>query len=65
MLNSLKRPFSTVIGVSVVWFMSLTFSPGALAGDQPVRIIAFGAHPDDCDQGAGGSRSSMLHSDTK
>ena len=26
----------------------------ALAQNQPVRVIAFGAHPDDCDLGAGG-----------
>ena len=26
----------------------------AQAQDQPVRVIAFGAHPDDCDLGAGG-----------
>jgi len=27
---------------------------GGQAQSQPVRVIAFGAHPDDCDQGAGG-----------
>src|SRR5690242_10105822 len=26
----------------------------ALAQNQPIRVIAFGAHPDDCDLGAGG-----------
>jgi LmbE family N-acetylglucosaminyl deacetylase len=28
--------------------------PAAHAQSQPVRVIAFGAHPDDCDLGAGG-----------
>src|SRR5215510_16451240 len=28
--------------------------PAAHAQNQPVRVIAFGAHPDDCDLGAGG-----------
>ena len=26
----------------------------ALAQNHPIRVIAFGAHPDDCDLGAGG-----------
>ena len=30
------------------------FVVSAHAQDQPVRVIAFGAHPDDCDLGAGG-----------
>ena len=28
--------------------------PAAHAQSQPIRVIAFGAHPDDCDLGAGG-----------
>src|SRR5437879_1493419 len=32
---------------------SLLALPGR-AQNQPVRVIAFGAHPDDCDLGAGG-----------
>src|SRR6266704_2801449 len=32
----------------------LTFPGPGWAQDQPVRVIAFGAHPDDCDLGAGG-----------
>src|SRR5215471_16550436 len=28
--------------------------PAAHAQNQPIRVIAFGAHPDDCDLGAGG-----------
>ncbi len=58
MLNLLKRTFSALYCVWVACFMSLTMvlfsAPVSLAGDQPIRIIAFGAHPDDCDQGAGG-----------
>src|SRR5438094_8966218 len=58
MLNLLERTFSVLYCAWVVCFMLLTivlFSARAsLAGDQPIRIIAFGAHPDDCDQGAGG-----------
>src|SRR5437763_16898412 len=30
----------------------------ALAQNKPVRVIAFGAHPDDCDLGAGDGRTS-------
>jgi LmbE family N-acetylglucosaminyl deacetylase len=33
--------------------LSLSARP-TQAQSQPVRVIAFGAHPDDCDQGAGG-----------
>lgn len=34
---------------------TLSFAaPPAQAQNQPVRVIAFGAHPDDCDLGAGG-----------
>src|SRR2546430_10390259 len=33
--------------------VSLFVLPGR-AQNQPVRVIAFGAHPDDCDLGAGG-----------
>ena len=32
----------------------LFVAPPIPAQNQPVRVIAFGAHPDDCDQGAGG-----------
>src|SRR5215471_16251476 len=33
---------------------AMTSGPPALAQNQPLHIIAFGAHPDDCDLGAGG-----------
>ncbi len=44
---------------SWAWFAciltTLSFAaPPAQAQNQPVRVIAFGAHPDDCDLGAGG-----------
>src|SRR5215472_15879642 len=42
--------------LSLVCFLAaLTLaSLPALSQDQPVRVIAFGAHTDDCDLGAGG-----------
>src|SRR5439155_1469077 len=39
--------------VCVLAALSFLALPG-LAQNQPVRVIAFGAHPDDCDLGAGG-----------
>jgi len=36
--------------LATVWFPALP----AQAQNEPVRVIAFGAHPDDCDLGAGG-----------
>ena len=33
----------------------LLFGPAASAADAPLRIIVFGAHPDDCDLDAGGT----------
>jgi LmbE family N-acetylglucosaminyl deacetylase len=32
----------------------MLFSSAVLVQNRPLRIIAFGAHPDDCDLGAGG-----------
>jgi len=36
--------------LAALWFLALP----AQAQSEPVRVIAFGAHPDDCDLGAGG-----------
>jgi LmbE family N-acetylglucosaminyl deacetylase len=36
------------------WLLATPFFPAASAQSEPVRVIAFGAHPDDCDLGAGG-----------
>jgi len=36
--------------LATLWFSALPTQ----AQNQPVHVIAFGAHPDDCDQGAGG-----------
>ncbi len=33
---------------------SLFFSVSAVCADEPIRVIVFGAHPDDCDINAGG-----------
>ena len=59
MLKSVKGPFSALpypysiwlaCVLATLWFSALPTQ----AQNQPVRVIAFGAHPDDCDQGAGG-----------
>ena len=58
MSNSAKQRFSAISWVWVASFVYLTLitlsAPMAFPADKPIRIIAFGAHPDDCDQGAGG-----------
>jgi LmbE family N-acetylglucosaminyl deacetylase len=40
--------------VWAAWLLATPFFPVASAENEPVRVIAFGAHPDDCDLGAGG-----------
>jgi LmbE family N-acetylglucosaminyl deacetylase len=59
MLKSVKGPFSVVsfagsiwlaCVLAGVWFAALP----AQAQNQPLHVIAFGAHPDDCDLDAGG-----------
>ena len=59
MLKSVKGPFSALscsrsiwlaCALTTLWFSALP----AGAQNQPVRVIAFGAHPDDCDLDAGG-----------
>jgi LmbE family N-acetylglucosaminyl deacetylase len=58
MLKLLMRRCSAIACPCAVWLVclaTLLFSASpALAQNRPVRIIAFGAHPDDCDLGAGG-----------
>src|SRR5205823_1955586 len=50
--------FSVITFLCAAWHVCmavLLVSPSpALAQNKPVRVIAFGAHPDDCDLGAGG-----------
>ena len=57
MLNSSWRYFFAAVLRCTVWsaflFAILLVSP-LWAQNEPVRVIAFGAHPDDCDLGAGG-----------
>jgi LmbE family N-acetylglucosaminyl deacetylase len=59
MLKSFRQLFPTISMrggaclaclLATLWFPALS----AAAQDEPVRVIAFGAHPDDCDLGAGG-----------
>src|SRR5499425_707278 len=59
MLRSINLGFTAVSGHCAFWLAcvlaTLSFSARpAPAQNEPVRVIAFGAHPDDCDQGAGG-----------
>ena len=48
--KSARRPQRFACLLAALSFLAL---PGR-AQNQPVRVIAFGAHPDDCDLGAGG-----------
>jgi LmbE family N-acetylglucosaminyl deacetylase len=58
MLKLVMRRCSAIACPCAAWLVcmaTLLFSASpALAQNRPVRIIAFGAHPDDCDLGAGG-----------
>ena len=57
MLKSLRR-FPAISLLCALWLVCtamLFFSASpVIAQNRPLRIIAFGAHPDDCDLGAGG-----------
>lgn len=57
MLNSSWRFFLTAVLRCTVWsafLFAILLLPALWAQNEPVRVIAFGAHPDDCDLGAGG-----------
>ncbi|MGB2900962.1 MAG: PIG-L family deacetylase [Candidatus Acidiferrum sp.] len=59
MRKPLRRLLSTIAVPGGMWFACLLAAlcfPAlpAQAQNEPVRVIAFGAHPDDCDLGAGG-----------
>ena len=60
MLNSMRGPSLALSSCRwAIWvtcvLVALGLPPSAAqAQNQPVRVIAFGAHPDDCDLGAGG-----------
>jgi LmbE family N-acetylglucosaminyl deacetylase len=57
MLKSFRhRRLAVVVHCAVwaAWLLATPFFPAASAQNEPVRVIAFGAHPDDCDLGAGG-----------
>lgn len=52
MLYKNFAPFAPTFMYVLAALLLLTFP--ALAQNQPIRVIALGAHPDDCDLGAGG-----------
>src|SRR4030081_1744491 len=57
MLKLFQHRFLAVVvhcAVWAAWLLATPFFPVASAQNEPVRVIAFGAHPDDCDLGAGG-----------
>lgn len=59
MLRSMKRWSSARWGDCAIWLAVVLLTAcfpalSARAQNQPLRVIAFGAHPDDCDEGAGG-----------
>jgi LmbE family N-acetylglucosaminyl deacetylase len=56
MLESAKQRICATLfflAVGLTWLLTTT-SLRAQVHSQPVRVIAFGAHPDDCDLGSGG-----------
>ncbi|HEY1470098.1 MAG TPA: PIG-L family deacetylase [Candidatus Acidoferrum sp.] len=57
MLKSVRQWCFGVVVPCAVWatcFLAVLLPPALPAQKEPVRVIAFGAHPDDCDLGAGG-----------
>ena len=54
MLKLFRHRFFVHCAASTAWLFATPFLPVVSAQNEPVRIIAFGAHPDDCDLGAGG-----------
>lgn len=55
MLNSLECfAFIPSRGLFLMCFLPVLLVASLTAQNEPVRVIAFGAHPDDCDLGAGG-----------
>ena len=52
--NAMRRLKAAVITLGLV-VAALLIAPHSLAAQEPLRIIAFGAHPDDCDIRAGGT----------
>src|SRR6267143_7133017 len=57
MLKSLRRRVFAIAVRGLVCracLLAMVLCPVLAAQNEPVRVIAFGAHPDDCDLGAGG-----------
>ena len=70
MLKSLKNPLSTIafphaVKIACVLTALLFVVAQAPAQNQPLRVIAFGAHPDDCDLGAGGLAATYVAAGAK
>ena len=53
MLNRL--PWNRPAALAALGLALLVFAAAAPAAEPPLRIIVFGAHPDDCDLDAGGT----------
>jgi LmbE family N-acetylglucosaminyl deacetylase len=57
MRKSFRRKIFAIAAHGLVWavcLVAMAQCPGLAAQNESVRVIAFGAHPDDCDLGAGG-----------
>src|SRR4029077_5833865 len=57
MLKLFRHRFLAIVvhcSLWAAWLLAAPFFLVASAQNEPVRVIAFGAHPDDCDLGAGG-----------
>jgi len=56
MRNPLCEPLCSFLDRKLwpAFFLAIALVPALCAQSEPVRVIAFGAHPDDCDLGAGG-----------
>ena len=56
MRNPLRASLCSILHCRLwpAYLLAIVLVPALSAQNEPVRVIAFGAHPDDCDLGAGG-----------